>query len=147
MAVRTDHSLRSLTGYRLQRANLQMQNAVKRALRPFGLRRTTFSALHMISGNPGMRQAELAAALAIERPNLVKIIAELEAAGLVARTPSCDDKRAHELTATPRGKRLQKEAFEALLDVEAVMVRGLSEIELDALVRALDRIEANAPDP
>lgn len=146
MARRTDDSLRSLAGYRLQRANLQMQNAVKRALRPLGLRRTTFSALHMISGNPGMRQAELAAALAIERPNLVKIIAELEATGLVERAPSCGDKRAYELTATPRGKRLQKEAFDALLNAEAAMVRGLSEPELEALAEALERIETNAQD-
>lgn len=139
-----DATLRGLTGYRMQRAAIKAMGAVNAALAPFGLRRSTFSALAVVADTPGLRQAQLAEALAIERPNLVQIVDDLEAAGLLVRETAEGDRRAYALQATARGRRVYAEALARLRRVEQALTRGLSPAQTEALHRALQLIEDNA---
>lgn len=141
---RLDATLRDLTGYRLRRAASEVMAQVTAVLAPFGLRRTTFSALSVIADNPGLRQSQLAAALAIERPNLVQIIDELERAGLVVRERAEGDRRAYALRATKAGAALYRSALTELRVSDAAMTRGLSAAQKTALRTALQTIEDNA---
>ena len=139
-----DATLRRLTGYRMRRATSAMLTAVTETLEPFGLRRTTFSALTVIGERPGLTQAQLSEALAIERPNMVRIVGDLETAGLVVRDRADGDRRAYALRATEEGRRVGRRALAALARVEAALVEGLDDTEIAAFHRALAVVERNA---
>lgn len=86
-ATVSDEALRNFMGYTIRRAAHIIQSDANRRLKPTGLRMISFSVLNMIVFNPGLRQAHLALALSIERPNLVIIVDELQNAGWVTAIP------------------------------------------------------------
>jgi DNA-binding MarR family transcriptional regulator len=57
-----------------------------------------------------MSMTELAAALAIDKPNATTLVDELEGRGLVTRTPHPTDRRAKVVTTTAEGARLAAKA-------------------------------------
>lgn len=138
-----DATLRAFSGYGMKRAFNAIQADVNAVLAPFDLRMVTFSALVMIVDNPGLRQSQLADVLAIERPNLVLIIDELERRDLIIRERAADDRRAYALMVTLAGRRLHDKALAAVQAHEARMTAGLTEGERAQLIRALRRIEDN----
>lgn len=139
-----DAELRALVGYGVKRANSAMMGDVERLLGRFGLRRTTFSALSVIAGNAGIRQSEVAEVLAIERPNLVAILDELQRPGLIERVRDAADRRAYLLTATADGLARVTEAGGALRAYDARLTAGMSAAERAALIAALRRVEGNS---
>lgn len=139
-----DAELRALVGYGVKRANSAMMGDVERLLGRFGLRRTTFSALSVIAGNAGIRQSEVAEVLAIERPNLVAILDELQRPGLIERVRDVADRRAYLLTATADGLARVTEAGGALRTYDARLTAGMSAAERAALIAALRRVEDNS---
>lgn len=138
-----DAELRRLVGYGVKRANSAVTGEVERLLGQFGLRRTTYSALSVIAGNPGIRQSALAEVLAIERPNLVQILDEVMRAGWIARARDDADRRVYRLTATGAGLVRLAEAGEALRAYDDRLTRGMSADERTALIAALRRVEEN----
>lgn len=139
-----DATLRGLTGYRLQRATGVAMVRYKAVFAEFGLRRTTFSCLSLIIDTPGLQQSQLGQTLAIERPNLVKVVRDLTKAGLVRRDVSKSDARAYALFPTPMGKTLFENALAAVQALDAQMAGGLTKAEIAALRKALAKVEANA---
>lgn len=74
----TDSALDDLIGYAMRRAQLKLfQNLIGR-LSAHDLRPAQFSALAIIEQNPGLMQADLARALAIEPPQVVPLLNKLE---------------------------------------------------------------------
>ena len=138
-----DRTLRQFAGYSMKRAFNAIQADVNATLEPFGLRMVTFSALVVIVDNPGLRQSQLAEILAIERPNLVLIIDDLENRELIIRERAPDDRRAHALKATLKGRRLHDKALTAVQDHEARMTAGLAPGAREVLTGALCLIERN----
>lgn len=138
----SDAGLREFTGYFVKRTYSVMRADLAQALKPFGLRMVTFSVLVMIVDNPGLRQSQLAAALAIERPNLVVIIDELQRRKLVVRDRVPTDRRAYALHATKAGVELLEQARQANRDHEARVFGMLSDAEREGLVATLRKIEA-----
>jgi DNA-binding MarR family transcriptional regulator len=61
-----------------------------------------------------MSMSELAQALNIDKPNATTVVDDLEALGLVRRTPHPTDRRAKIVEATPKGAKLAARADEIL---------------------------------
>lgn len=139
-----DRNLRQLTGYLLRRATSASMPGVNRILQGYGLRRSTYSSLTVVIENPGLNQTQLADTLAIERPNVVQIIDQLEEAGLVQRQKSTEDRRAYALCPTSKGSAVQSRAFAALQRYDGKLAHGLGAGEIAELHRLLQAIEANA---
>lgn len=139
--IAADRTLRQFSGYTMKRAFHVIQSDLNAALAPLGLRMLSFSALVVVVDNPGLRQSQLAEVLAIERPNLVLVIDELERAGLICRNPSPDDRRAYALDPTEEGRALCGTAIHAVQEHEGRVARALAEPERQALIAALLRIE------
>lgn len=137
----SDATLRLFAGYYMKRAFNVVQADLSQTLRPFGLRMLTYSALTVIADNPGLRQAQLAGALAMERPNMVAIIEELHGRGLIRRDRDPTDRRAYALMPSPEGRQLCERANRAVKRHEARMFGFLDENERAALLRALRRVE------
>lgn len=138
-----DATLRQFLGYDMKRAFAVIQADVNAVLQPFGLRMVTFSVLVVIRDTPRLRQTQLAEILAIEKPNLVLILDELERAKAVVRARAPDDRRAHELSITLSGRRLCDRAQGAVTAHDARMAEGLSVEERQTLQNALRLIESN----
>ena len=136
-----DDTLRRFVGYRLKRAFNVFRSDLAAALDPYGLRMMTYSALVLIVDNPGLRPSQLAAALAIERPNMVTLLDELEQAGLIVRRKDQKDRRAHALTATPQGRRLSARAVATDRTHEAALLAGVSDDDRRVFLDVLGRIE------
>src|SRR5918995_1129230 len=71
-----------------------------------GLTPALFALLNVIGAREGAIQQELGSTLGIDRSTMVSLIDQLESAGLARRRPSATDRRAREITITPKGRRL-----------------------------------------
>jgi DNA-binding MarR family transcriptional regulator len=103
------------------------------ALVPLGLRPRHLIALTVLRDHGGMTQQALAAALQVDRTNLVGLLNELEAEDLVQRRRSSEDRRRHvvELTATGLERLVRAEL--ALSAVEDDVLGALSPEQREAL--------------
>lgn len=138
----SDATLREFLGYHIKRTMNVVQADLARTLRPFRLRMVTYSALVLIVDNPGLRQSQLAAAMDIERPNLVVIIDELEGRGLILREKVPTDRRAYALVPTLSGRQLCTRAVAAVKGHEERLLRGLERSTILQMTAALKSIEA-----
>ena len=139
----SDATLRSLFGYSMKRAFNVVQADLLLALKPYDLRMLTYTALVLIADNPGLRQAQLADAMDIERPNLVVIIDELERRELIVRERVPSDRRAYALKVTLAGQQLYEQAVAAVTAHEKALLQGIPNEDRDAVIATLKRIEKN----
>lgn len=138
--------LRQYLGYRLKLAYLPVLADARLAVEPLGLRIATSSALHIVVGNPGISQSQLALALNIERSRVVLLVDELEKLGLITRNKVPGDRRSYALCATSAGEALFKQASDALLEHEERVFAGLTEAERRQLTALLDKVHQSITD-
>ena len=136
----SDATLRRFMGYNLKRAFNIIQADLNRTLKPFELRMLTYTALVLIVDNPGLRQSQLAAAMDIERPNLVVIVDELEGRELIVRDRAPTDGRAYALKATLAGRRLYEKAIAAVTAHEERLFSHMDAKTRDAVITAMRSI-------
>ena len=139
--VITDATLRKFLGYNMKLALNVLLVDLSQALKPFGLRMMTFSALQVVYDNPGLRQSQLADALSIERPNLVVILDQLEEQGMITRDKVPTDRRAYALNLTVKGRRLTQEAIAAVAKGEKQLLGDLDPTIRQKTIDALQFIE------
>jgi DNA-binding MarR family transcriptional regulator len=136
-------ALRGYLGYMLRRAQLLIFQDVIAALEPFDLRPTQFSMLMILSSHSGLRQAELADLLGVQRTNLVKMVDVLESRGLMVRERSLEDRRSHSLCLTSKGVSFLAEARAAVDAHEAKLAEALGTPNRDELLRLLTLLNRN----
>lgn len=129
--------LERMVGYAVRRAQMWMIHDLRRALKDLDLTPAQFSVLHIIAANPGLSQARVAEALAIERARLVQMIDRLETTGRVQRERSTTDRRSHALHLTPAGTELIGRAQAALEEHERNVTARLGIKNKDELMRIL----------
>ena len=127
-------------GYALKRVTSLVQGDLVQVLTPFQLRITSFSALTVIVGRPGLTQTELAETLSIERSNLVQIIDGLAGNGWIERTAVAGDRRYYALVPTEEGVALLARVRAAVRDHETRVFRALNAREKAELGRLLAKI-------
>lgn len=137
-----DDRLGGLLGYGLRRASNAVQADLAETLKPFDLRMITYTALVLVVDNPGLSQTQLAAAMDVERPNLVVIVDELERRDLITRDRVPTDRRTYALTATLAGGRLCDQAGTAVRQHEARIFGALSEEARILLAESLRHVIA-----
>lgn len=84
-------------------------------------------------GDP--RQNALADAVGIEGPSLVRLLDQLEAAGLVVRKEDHTDRRAKVLSLTPAGKAIVRKIEADLTRLREAVFAGVSAADLEAAMR------------
>jgi DNA-binding MarR family transcriptional regulator len=112
------------------------------ALAPLGLRPRHLVALTVLRDHGGGTQQGLAAALQIDRTNLVGLLNDLETAGLIARRRAPDDRRRHIVELTAAGAECLREAECALAAAENEVLGALDAEERETLYRLLQRATA-----
>jgi MarR family transcriptional regulator for hemolysin len=110
-----------------------------------GLTPALFSLLNVIGAREGAIQQELGAAMGIDRTTMVLLIDQLEDAGLAKRQPSARDRRAREISITPKGRRLLQRARRKIAEAEDEVLAGLNAKERGELMTLLRRALESAP--
>jgi DNA-binding MarR family transcriptional regulator len=91
------------TGFLLARTHFWMRDVAREPLAPLGLEPRHFAVLAVLADiGPGPQQ-RLAEELGVSGTIVVQLVDHLEAAGLLARRRSPEDRRIHLLTVTPAG--------------------------------------------
>ena len=109
------------------------------ALEDQGLRPRQLVALTLLRDHGGISQQSLAAALQIDKTNLVGLLNELERDGLVARRRSAEDRRRHIVEITEAGTAKLGAAEAALGSIEDDVLGALSDSERETLYDLLRR--------
>jgi DNA-binding MarR family transcriptional regulator len=98
-----DHgALKQSLGYLVHLADLANMQGFARAFAGTGLTAARYTALELIGSNPGIKPADLAAAMAVERSNLVALVRFLSDRGW-ARAGAGPNRREKSLELTPAG--------------------------------------------
>ena len=138
-----DTALDELIGYAMRRAQLKLfQNLIGR-LATHDLRPAQFSAMAIIDQHPGLMQADLARALAIEPPQVVPLLNKLESRALAVRVRCKPDKRSYGIFLSKTGEALLKElkSIAAQSDIDATS--ALDSAEREELLRLLKKVYQN----
>ncbi len=133
-------ALERLAGYNIRRASLAIMALFAERMAAFDLKVASFSVLTLIAHNPGITSRQLCAVLAIQPPNLVAIVAALDARGALLRQPHPTDGRAVGLHLTPAGTELAATAGAVAEALEAEATDRLTAAERRTLQRLLQKI-------
>jgi MarR family transcriptional regulator for hemolysin len=129
-------------GFHVARIARRMRQAVDAELRVLGLTEATWRPLVYVRRlGDGVRQKELATALSIEGPSLVRILDNLERRGLIERRADESDRRARGIHLTRSGRELAKRAAKVGGEVQARVLANVPSAELEACQRVLAGIE------
>jgi MarR family transcriptional regulator for hemolysin len=90
-----------------------------------GVTFSTWVVLIVLATQGGQIQRHLADAVDVEGPTMVRRLDQLEAAGLVERSPVPEDRRATRITLTEHGRRLYQRVRTAVQEAEAELLAGL----------------------
>lgn len=89
----------------------------------------------------GARPGQLADAVGIEPPSLVRIIDQLVSAGLVLRQDDPSDRRAKTLSLTAAGKRMAERLEKALVPFRRELFKDVPQADVEATVRVLMKLD------
>jgi DNA-binding MarR family transcriptional regulator len=118
---------------------------VTEALDSIGLTPPLFALLNVLGAREGAIQQELGSVMGIDPSTMVNLIDRLESAGLAKRRPHPKDRRAREVSITPKGRRLLQRARKLALETEDEVLRGLTAAERRELLSLLRRAFSAAP--
>jgi len=139
-ARRVEGSLESLIGYHVRRASLVDIAGVMASLAEANIRPVPLSVLAMIVEKPGVTAAEICRQLAIQRANIVPILADLESRGLFVREADPEDQRIQRLHATKAGRANYADWLARIQAHEEHLLRRLTAAERAILRELLEKI-------
>ncbi len=111
------------------------------AAAPGGLSHATLMALAQVAKRDSIRLSELAALELVSAPAITRVVAELEARGLVTRSVDPDDGRAFRIQVTPAGTEAIARARAARAQVVAELLGDLDQSDLELIEDALPALE------
>lgn len=143
--ISTDTEVAEFAGqlfFRLWRAS---HTRTAQALDSVGLTPALFGVLNVIGAHDGTIQQQLSADMGIDPSAMVKLINELEEAGLARRRRRPNDRRAWEVAITAKGRRTLQRARRSASQVEDEVLSGLAPADRRQLLSLLRRALATAP--
>lgn len=113
-------------------------------LKPLELTQTHWVTLHNIYHlPPGQSQIQLAKAIGIEQPSLVRTLDQLEDKGLITRSICAHDRRAKRIMLTDAAEPIIQAVDEVISHTRDEILFGISPQEVNALTGLIARLEKN----
>ena len=144
-SISTDLEVAEFAGqlfFRLWRA---CHTRTAEALASIGLTTALFAVLNVIGARAGTIQQELSSDMGTDPSAMVKLINELEQAGLAKRRRRPNDRRAWEVVITAKGRRTLARARQLATQAEDDVLGGLRAAERSRLLVLLRRALGSAP--
>lgn len=126
-------------GLMLRRAHDRAASSLVEALRPLGLELRHFAVLIALNANGPMSQVALVSATGSDKASMVRVVDDLENAGLVERRPVPGDRRVRAVEMTARGLKLFDRAHVAARPIAESLVAHLDDGEAERLLDLLTR--------
>jgi DNA-binding MarR family transcriptional regulator len=145
MVSRTSRNRRTAVADTLHSAAIHLLRGVRKEDERTGVGPARLSALSVLVFAGPMRLTELARIEQVKPPTMTKVIAGLEAGGLVRRRADAQDARAVRLEATQRGTKLLQEGRRRRVERLTAALQALTQEEVDVLARAAAIIERVSP--
>ncbi|MFJ8357888.1 MarR family winged helix-turn-helix transcriptional regulator [Streptomyces sp. NPDC093984] len=133
-------AIRSLPSWLLGRAAARGRALVADALAAEGMKMWHHVVLSAIRDLAPVAQADLGRGIALDPKDLVGILNDLQAAGLVLREPDPRDRRKNAVSLTEEGARLLKRCEKAAREANDTLLAPLSAAERDRFTDLLIRI-------
>ena len=102
-----------------------------------------FTVLMALNENNGMYLRQLGDITYKDRPNMTRIVSILESGGYVTSELAADGRQVKKLYITDKGREACAQILPEILNVWNLMIKGLSEENVDNLIRMIDRVEYN----
>src|SRR5580698_8993680 len=129
-------------GFRVARIARRLRQAVDAELRVLGLTEATWRPLVYVRRlGDGVRQKELATALSIEGPSLVRLLDNLERRGLIERREDETDRRARGIYLTHAGRELAVRVAKIGTEIQTRLLASVPPADLEICQRVLADIE------
>ena len=134
-------------GFMVARLARRLRQAVDAELRLIGLTEATWRPLvYLRRLGDGVRQKELATALSIEGPSLVRLLDNLERRGLIERREDESDRRARGIHLTRSGRELAVRAARVGNALQARLLADVPPSDLETCERVLESLEREMED-
>ncbi|MFE0326131.1 MarR family winged helix-turn-helix transcriptional regulator [Streptomyces sp. NPDC058960] len=133
-------AIRSLPSWLLGRAAARGRALVADALAAEGMKMWHHVVLSAVRDLAPVAQADLGRGIALDPKDLVGILNDLQAAGLVLREPDPRDRRKNAVSLTEEGARLLKRCEKAAREANDALLAPLSANERDRFMDLLIRI-------
>ncbi len=125
-------------GSLLSRAARQWRRAADLGLKPFDLTEATWLPLvHIARAPTPPRQKDLAASMSLDGSSVVRLLDNLEAAGLIQRKEGEHDRRAKLITLTPRGRAIADKVETVARRIRSEALASVSDKDIETTVRVL----------
>ncbi|AKJ43820.1 transcriptional regulator SlyA [Pragia fontium] len=116
-------------------------------LKPIGLTQTHWITLYYLNCLPlNQSQIQLAKAIGIEQPSLVRTLDQLESMGYVRRDPCPCDRRAKQINLTEEAKPIINQVNGVVDGVRSGILRDVKDEELAIFVNLINKFEKNIAD-
>lgn len=120
------------------------RSLIDQRLKPLELTQTHWVTLHNIHQlPPEQSQIQLAKAIGIEQPSLVRTLDQLEEKGLITRTTCASDRRAKRIKLTEEAAPVINEVEHVIDATRDDILAGISQSEIEKLVTLIARLEKN----
>ena len=127
-------------GSLVSRAARQWRRAADLRLQPFDLTEATWLPLvHIARAPEAPRQKDLAASMSLDGSSVVRLLDNLEAAGLIKRKEG-QDRRAKIILLTPRGRAIADKVETVARRIRGDALAGLSDRDIETTVRVLQHV-------
>jgi len=126
------------------RTSKLLRALVDRDVRRYGLHLGQDLVLAVLWDRDGRTPGEVATALRVTTPTIVKMATRMTAAGLLVRRRDPQDNRLVRLWLTDHGRELQGPIEAARTSLESLVTADLTEVERRALLAALGKIQHSA---
>jgi DNA-binding MarR family transcriptional regulator len=136
----TPDRLRDLPSRLLTQAAMYADRLVNGGLAGAGARKWHYAVLASLQEFGPASQATLSRRTGIYRSDLVAVINELAARGLIERAPDPADRRRNVITMTPRGRRHLRQLDKLIASIQDDLLAPLAQPQRDQLVRLLTRL-------
>ncbi|WP_043532474.1 transcriptional regulator SlyA [Litchfieldella xinjiangensis] len=134
-------------GFKLSRLPRLWRAILDRRLAPLELTQTRWITLyHLWHLGDGQPQCDLARAIGVEAPSLVRTLDQLAEQGLIERWPCEQDRRSKRVFLTAEATPLLKRIDHIVSEARAEMLSGLDNDDIAKLDELLSRIERNGLD-
>lgn len=129
-------------GFLVARISRRMRQAVDAEMRLIGLTEATWRPLvYLRSLGDGVHQKELANAMSIEGPSLVRLLDNLERRGFIERREDESDRRARGIHLTRAGRELAVRAARIGNGFQSKLLAGVPLADLETCERVLETLE------
>jgi MarR family transcriptional regulator, lower aerobic nicotinate degradation pathway regulator len=136
----TPTRLRSLPSRLLTQTATHADRLVNEGLAGADARKWHYAVLASLQEFGPASQATLSRRTGIYRSDLVAVINELAARGLIERAPDPADRRRNVITMTPRGRRHLRQLDKLIAEIQDDLLAPLTRSQRDQLVRLLTRL-------